>query len=98
MILLGLVALAILVIESLQAPAEPATAIDPGDVLELRLGGPPPEGSVEGVDHYVVQRGDTLSGIAEALFGDPRLAAQIARLNGLADPDDIVAGQVLRLR
>ena len=45
-------------------------------------------------DTYVVRRGDNLSGIARR-FGTT--AAALARLNGIANPSLIYAGQVLRL-
>lgn len=43
---------------------------------------------------YVVQPGDTLSGIAQR-FGTT--VAELVRLNGIANPDLILVGQVLRL-
>lgn len=43
---------------------------------------------------YIVQAGDTLAAIAERLGVSPE---QLAATNGLADPNRIVAGQVLRL-
>jgi LysM repeat protein len=58
---------------------------------------PPPEGT------WVVQSGDTLSGIARQLQRDgapgttSELVRTLARLNGLSDPDRISVGQVLTL-
>ena len=49
-------------------------------------------------DTYVVQAGDTLSGIAQRELGSARLADELARLNGISDPKSLRAGQVLRLR
>lgn len=49
-------------------------------------------------DTYVVQPGDTLSGIAQRELGSAQLAGELARLNRLADPAAIRAGQILRLR
>jgi peptidoglycan hydrolase-like protein with peptidoglycan-binding domain len=48
---------------------------------------------------YVVQSGDTLSEIAEQLFGDANRWHEIFDLNGeiVSDPDRIVPGQVLTL-
>ena len=48
---------------------------------------------------YVVQSGDTLSGIAEQLFGDANRWHEIFDLNGeiVSDPDRISPGQVLTL-
>ncbi len=43
---------------------------------------------------YVVQQGDTLDGIAARVGID---ASRLAAWNGLADPDHVVVGQVLRL-
>ena len=45
----------------------------------------------------VVQSGDTLGRIALRLYGERTRAADIARLNDLANPDLIFAGQILRL-
>ena len=52
---------------------------------------------------WVVQRGDTLGGIARWLQAEgmpgntAELVRMLARLNGIADPDRIEVGQVLRL-
>jgi peptidoglycan hydrolase-like protein with peptidoglycan-binding domain len=48
---------------------------------------------------YVVQRGDTLSGIAEQQLGDAERWHDIHELNGVlvSDPDKIIPGQVLAL-
>jgi peptidoglycan hydrolase-like protein with peptidoglycan-binding domain len=48
---------------------------------------------------HVVQSGDTLSGIAEQLFGDANRSHEIFDLNGeiVSDPDRIFPGQVLTL-
>lgn len=45
----------------------------------------------------VVQRGDTLSGIARRFLGDASRANEIAVLNGITNPNLIFPGQVLRL-
>lgn len=42
--------------------------------------------------HYVVRRGDSLSGIAGALYRDPGLWREIARANGIRDPRRIAPG------
>jgi LysM domain len=47
---------------------------------------------------YVVQPGDTLSGIAARELGSARLADELARLNGITDPGALRIGQVLKLR
>jgi LysM repeat protein len=46
---------------------------------------------------YIVQYGDTLSGIAEKYLSNPYRWPEIARLNQLNDPDFIFVGQRLRL-
>ena len=46
---------------------------------------------------HTVVRGDTLSALAHRYLGSPSRWPEIAAVNGLADPDLIVEGQVLRL-
>lgn len=46
---------------------------------------------------YVVRRGDTLSGIAGSIYGDPGNWRPIAEANGLDDPLSLVSGQVLTI-
>jgi LysM repeat protein len=46
---------------------------------------------------YTVKSGDTLSGIAAKLLGDPNRWHDIANLNGIRDPRTLQVGQVLRL-
>jgi hypothetical protein len=46
---------------------------------------------------HVVTLGETLSGIAGALYGDPRLWRAIAIANGLDDPREILPGLELRV-
>ncbi len=46
---------------------------------------------------YTVGPGDTLSRIAEAVYGDRRLWEALCRYNGLVDCDRLYVGQVLRL-
>jgi hypothetical protein len=46
---------------------------------------------------YVVSRGDTLSGIAGSLYGDPGKWRPIAEANGLNDPMSLRPGQVLTI-
>lgn len=46
---------------------------------------------------HVVQRGETLSGIAGVLYGDPDSWRPIAMANGLDDPREIETGQSLRI-
>jgi nucleoid-associated protein YgaU len=49
--------------------------------------------------HYVVEQGDTLSGIAERFYGDPTLYPRIfdANRDVLVDPNRIKPGQKLRI-
>ena len=46
---------------------------------------------------YVVEAGDTLSGIAERFYGDAGIYTEIADANGIADPNLINVGQELVL-
>lgn len=46
---------------------------------------------------YTVIRGDTLFGIAQRFYGDGNKFPVIAQANGIADPDRIFPGQVLRI-
>lgn len=57
-----------------------------------------PSGALDADDYHVVQPGETLSSIAQKRLGSALMAAELARLNGLEDPDRIEVGQVLYLR
>jgi LysM repeat protein len=46
---------------------------------------------------YVVQRGDTLSGIAQRSYGDPLPWRAIARANDIADPRSLEPGLVITI-
>ena len=46
---------------------------------------------------YTVRAGDTLWSIAASKLGDGNRWRDIAALNSLADPDEIVPGQILKL-
>jgi nucleoid-associated protein YgaU len=46
---------------------------------------------------YIIQRGDTLSGIAARLYGDSSKGAAIARVNPGVDPKRLKAGKVIML-
>ena len=52
-----------------------------------------------GFAQYTVELGDTLSSIAEQFYGDTEQWRRIFRANGnqIDDPDEIFAGQVLRI-
>lgn len=56
-----------------------------------------PEARPETVRTYTVKRGDSLAKIAQAQLGSSRRVADLLKLNGLSDPDDIKIGQVLKL-
>lgn len=74
------------------ATTETPSTRDPSSATPI-----PPEG-VEGIDYHVVRRGENLSSIALERYGNAGLAGELAKLNGLADPDALQVGQVLRLR
>lgn len=63
------------------------------DTLVIRYGDPEGRGPV-----HVVREGETLSSIAAERLGSAALAGDLARINQLADPDDLEVGQVLHLR
>jgi nucleoid-associated protein YgaU len=67
-----------------------------GEVTEVEL--PPLSPEQQPDDVHVVQAGDTLSSIALQRLGSAALAEELARLNGLDDPDQILPGDRLRLR
>lgn len=46
---------------------------------------------------YIVQTGDTMSGLAERFLGDSRLFYALSRYNGLAAPNALVVGRALKL-
>ena len=50
-----------------------------------------------GEESVIVRGGDTLGAIALRMYGDRGRASEIARENGIANPDLILVGQVLRL-
>jgi nucleoid-associated protein YgaU len=59
----------------------------------------PPSGDNPYTQTYVVKQGDTLSKIAQELYGDARLYTRIFEANRdvLKDPDKIQPGQKLRI-
>lgn len=58
-----------------------------------------PPGDDPYAQYYVVQKGDTLSRIAEEFYGDPTLYPRIFEANRdvLVDPNRIEPGQRLRI-
>jgi LysM repeat protein len=46
---------------------------------------------------YEVQQGDTLGGIAETYYGEPRFYKNLAMFNEIENPDVIEVGQVIRV-
>jgi len=49
------------------------------------------------LDHTVAE-GETLAQVADNYYGDPAVSERIARGNGIADPERIIPGSLLRLR
>lgn len=47
---------------------------------------------------HTVAPGETLAQVADNYYGDPAAAAQVARDNGLNEPERLATGSVLRLR
>ncbi|HEV2629449.1 MAG TPA: DUF2235 domain-containing protein [Pseudolabrys sp.] len=86
-----------------QRPYRPATLarvkpqLDKLDPANFGLGEQPTANAE--YDLYEVKRGDTLSGIAKELLGDPHRGVELykANLNKLDSPDRIYPGQVLRV-
>lgn len=58
---------------------------------------PPPVSPSPGFQIYVVQSGDTLSGIAKRFYGNPNKYPLIAQFNGIADPRRIFIGMTLKI-
>ena len=52
---------------------------------------------VPGQQVYVVQSGDNLSNISKYLYGNANKYMDIAKANGLADPNKIQVGQQLKI-
>ena len=46
---------------------------------------------------YTIQPGDSLLGISLYFFGDPNMVAEILAINGLENPDHIIAGRTILL-
>lgn len=58
---------------------------------------PPPVSPSPGFQIYVVQSGDTLSGIAKRFYGNPNKYPLIVQFNGIADPRRIFPGMTLKI-
>jgi LysM repeat protein len=83
------------VIGETPAVAEPTATSESGAVTEVEATvGPPPSTTSGGTVWHTVQRGETLSSIARR-YGTTWRA--IARANGLANPNQIYAGQKLEI-
>jgi len=54
-------------------------------------------GQRRGPQTYTVQPGDSLSKIAKQFYGDANKYMEIARANGIEDPNKIKAGQELKI-
>jgi len=46
---------------------------------------------------YTIREGDSLADVAQQAYGDPTLYRMLADYNGIADPDLILVGQVIRI-
>jgi len=81
--------------EDRSKPAAPPRADKPATAPAPGISPKPDENPY--AQHYVVQKGDTLSKIAEEFYGDKMLYAKIFEANRdiLADPDKIRPGQKL---
>ncbi len=74
------------------APEEPIL-VAPDETATVET----PAGAEKAPKVYTVQKGDTLYGIARKFYGDQRRYKDIAKLNGIADPNLIYVGQVLKI-
>ncbi len=99
-LLVVIVLLAIEVIERIPAVDEEAVAAvaDDENLMVLTFGEAPDSGRIAGVDYHIVQEGETLESLAQRYFGDEAFAEDLAIVNGLLQPYEIVPGQVLDLR
>jgi len=82
-----------------EAPAQPdmPTAADPGMHPGMKPGANPAPSSATAGTEYVVEQGDTLTGIAEKELGSADKWQVIARANGIEDPAALRVGQKLQI-
>jgi len=71
--------------------------VDEGGGIDVLSGVTGFSSSDTGTSNYVVQEGDTLTSIAQAVYGDASLWYVVADANGLTSDDDLVEGQTLKL-
>jgi hypothetical protein len=65
------------------APAAPCAPCGAADAVGART--------------YTIRAGDSLASVAQRIYGDAALYRMLADYNGIADPDLIVVGEVIRL-
>ena len=82
--------------EAAAAEAAPAATEEPAPAPEPQPT-PPPPAPEPAARTYTVVSGDTLWAIAERFYGDGSKYQQIADASGIANPDLIQPGQVLRI-
>ena len=68
---------------------------DPDESGTAAVSGLPVNGEAGGF--HVVEEGDTLMQISIDAYGTIRMVEEICELNGITDPDKIVAGQKLKM-
>jgi LysM repeat protein len=79
-----------------QAPADKESSADREQAAEERANQPAADAQLNG-EEYVVQTGDTLSGIAERFLGSADQWKQIAEANDIDNPDMISVGMKLEI-
>jgi len=78
-------------------PEPAAEAVAAAETIAPAAEAPVRDTQHQSYKEYIVQEGDTLSGIALAHYGDANLYPQIAAFNGIANPDLINVGQKVLL-
>ncbi len=86
------------VIEPIRQEPSPASA-DPSQSAETRSGAAPASDASAGTQFYIIQSGDTLSGIAKQFYGNAMKYPQLFEANRevIEDPDKIYPGQKIRV-